>query len=65
MSTKSGRIVINVEGTLTHVTRPFGHVILRDHVINYNYYIFTYMMPMATKFDRQGGVLLTMRESHP
>ena len=37
----------------THkVTWPFDHVVLQDHMTNWNYYIFTTTVPMAAKPGR-------------
>ena len=36
----------------THITPPFDHLVLRDHVTNDNHYISTMVVPIATKPGR-------------
>ena len=48
MSTKHGSIVTYLYAVLNHK----GHVVLLDHVTNYNPDISATKVPMATKFGR-------------
>ena len=50
LATKLSRIVVYLDCLLPiKVTLLFDHVVLQDHTINKNHYIFTVTVPMATK----------------